>query len=120
MAMHKKSKGAARRGMMKSKGAARRGKTNMSKGYSRGGSKARMGTSKIRRNTRKKATNPRLSDQDLKKLKSSPRLSDQDIKKMTSARMGKTKMAAKGGKMTLAKLRKIAGEMDYMLVKKKK
>ena len=75
MAMHKKSKGAARRGMMKSKGAARRGKTNMSKGYSRGGSKARM---------------------------------------------GKTKMAAKGGKMTLAKLRKIAGEMDYILVKKKK
>ena len=38
----------------------------------------------------------------------------------TKARMGKTKMAAKGGKMTLAKLRKIAGEMDYILVKKKK
>ena len=72
--MHKKSKGAARRGMMKSKGAARRGKTNMSKGYARGGTKARM---------------------------------------------GKTKMAAKGGKMTLAKLRKIAGEMNYKLVKKK-
>ena len=59
---------------MKSKGAARRGKTNMSKGYARGGTKARM---------------------------------------------GKTKMAAKGGKMTLAKLRKIAGEMNYKLVKKK-
>ena len=41
--MHKKSKGAARRGMMKSKGAARRGKTNMSKGYARVGTKARMG-----------------------------------------------------------------------------
>ena len=103
--MHKKSKGAARRGMMKSKGAARRGKTNMSKGYSRGGAKARMGTSKIRKITRKK--DPRMSDQDMKM-------------KATKARMGKTKMAAAGGKMTLAKLRKIAGEMDYMLVKKKK
>ena len=110
MAMHKKSKGAARRGMMKSKGAARRGKTNMSKGYSRGGSKARMGTSKIRKITRKK--DPRMSDQDraLAIMKA----------KGTKARMGKTKMAAAGGKMTLAKLRKIAGEMDYMLVKKKK
>ena len=108
--MHKKSKGAARRGMMKSKGAARRGKTNMSKGYSRGGSKARMGTSKIRKITRKK--DPRMSDQDkaLAIMKA----------KGTKARMGKTKMAAAGGKMTLAKLRKIAGEMDYMLVKKKK
>ena len=47
MAMHKKSKGAARRGMMKSKGAARRGKTNMSKGYARGGTKARMGKTKM-------------------------------------------------------------------------
>ena len=71
--MHgKKSKGAARRGMMKSKGAARRGKTNMSKGYARGGTKARM---------------------------------------------GKTKMAAKGGKMTLAKLRAEAKKLGYKLVK---
>jgi hypothetical protein len=113
MAMHKKSKGAARRGMMKSKGAARRGKTNMSKGYSRGGSKARMGTSKIRKITRKK--DPRMSDQDMK-MKGAKKVG----KAFTSARMGKTKMAAAGGKMTLAKLRKIAGEMDYMLVKKKK
>ena len=75
MAMHgKKSKGAARRGMMKSKGAARRGKTNMSKGYARGGTKARM---------------------------------------------GKTKMAAKGGKMTVASLKKMANAMGYTLVKKK-
>ena len=72
--MHKKSKGAARRGMMKSKGAARRGKTNMSKGYARGGTKARM---------------------------------------------GKTKMAAKGGEMTVASLRKMANAMGYTLVKKK-
>ena len=48
MAMHKKSKGAARRGMMKSKGAVTsRGKTNMSKGYARGGTKARMGKTKM-------------------------------------------------------------------------
>lgn len=111
MAMHKKSKGAARRGMMKSKGAARRGKTNMSKGYSRGGAKAKRGTSKIRKVTRR-INDPRMSDQDkaLAIMKA----------KGTKARMGKTKMAAAGGKMTLAKLRKIAGEMDYMLVKKKK
>ncbi len=57
----------------KSKGMARGGKSMMSKGYARGGTKARM---------------------------------------------GKTKMAAKGGKMTLAALRKMAGDMGYKLVKK--
>ena len=57
----------------KSKGMARGGKSMMSKGYARGGTKARM---------------------------------------------GKTKMAAKGGKMTLASLRKMAGAMGYKLVKK--
>ena len=113
MAMHKKSKGAARRGMMKSKGAARRGKTNMSKGYSRGGAKAKRGTSKIRKVTRR-INDPRMSDQDMK-MKGAKKVG----KAFTSARMGKTKMAAKGGKMTLAKLRKIAGEMNYKLVKKK-
>ena len=66
MAMHKKSKGMARGG-----------KSMMSKGYARGGTKAR-----------------------------------------TMARKGKTKMAAKGGKMTLASLRKMANAMGYKLVKK--
>ena len=61
----------------KSKGMARGGKTKMSKGYARGGTKAR-----------------------------------------TMARKGKTKMAAKGGKMSLAALRKMAGDMGYKLVKK--
>ena len=99
MAMHKKSKGMARGG-----------KSMMSKGYARGGTKARRGTSKIRKVTRK-MNDPRMSDQDksLAIMKA----------KGTKARMGKTKMAAKGGKMTLAKLRKIAGEMNYTLVKKK-
>ena len=102
MAMHKKSKGMARGG-----------KSMMSKGYARGGTKARRGTSKIRKVTRK--NDPRMSDQDMK-MKGAKKVG----KAFTSARMGKTKMAAAGGKMTLAKLRKIAGEMDYMLVKKKK